>query len=113
MVTIDATNEKLGRIASKVAKLLIGKDKTDFVKNSIVGSKVKVINASKMNILEKKMKTKTHSRYSGYPGGLTKETLDKTVSKKGYGEILKLAVSGMLPKNRLRTKFLLNLEVTE
>lgn len=113
MVTIDATNEKLGRLSAKVAKLLIGKDKTDFVKNSIVGSKVKVINASKISIDDKKMKTKTRSRYSGYPGGLTKETLEKTSVKKGYSEIIRNSVSGMLPKNKLRTKFMLNLEVTE
>jgi large subunit ribosomal protein L13 len=113
MQTIDATNEKLGRLATKVAKLLLGKDQTDFVKNSIVGCKVKVINASKMSIEDKKMATKTHAMYSGYPGGLKHETLVQTVAKKGYGEILKKAVSGMLPKNKLRTKFLLKLEVTE
>ena len=113
MQTIDATNQKLGRLATQVAKLLIGKDQTDFVKNKVVGSKVKVINASKMSIATKKMKTETHARYSGYPGGLTKETLEKTAEKKGYAEVLRLAVSGMLPKNKLRTKFLLNLSITE
>lgn len=113
MHTIDATNEKLGRLAAKAAKLLIGKDKTDFVKNSIVGDKVKIVNASKLSVDEKKMKTKTRSRYSGYPGGLTKETLLRTTEKKGYSEIIRNAVSGMLPKNKLRTKFLLNLTITE
>ena len=113
METIDATNQKLGRIATVAAALLIGKDKTDFVKNKIVGSKVKIINASKLSIHEDKRKSKTYSRYSGYPGGLTKESLESTVDRKGYAEIIKKAVSGMLPKNRLRTKFLLNLEVTE
>ncbi len=113
MHTIDATNGKLGRIAAEAAKLLIGKDKTDFVKNAIVGSKVKIINASKISIDEKKLKTDTHARYSGYPGGLTKETFDKVVAKKGYGELIKKAVSGMLPKNKLRTKFLLNLTISE
>ncbi len=113
MHTIDATNGKLGRIAAQAAKLLIGKDKTDFVKNAIVGSKVKIVNASKLSITEKKVKTDTHARYSGYPGGLTKETFDKVIAKKGYGELLKRAISGMLPKNKLRTKFLLNLTITE
>ncbi len=113
MHTIDATNEKLGRIAAKAAKLLIGKDKTSFVKNAIVGDKVKIVNASKMSITEKKVKTDTHVRYSGYPGGLTKETFDKVIAKKGYGELLKKAISGMLPKNKLRTKFMLNLTITE
>lgn len=113
MVTIDATNEKLGRLATKIAKLLIGKDQTDFVKNAIVGSKVKVVNASKIAVDDKKLKTKTRSRYSGYPGGLTKETLEKTAEKKGYAEVIRNAVSGMLPKNKLRTRFMLNLEITE
>lgn len=113
MQTIDATNQKLGRVAAQAAKLLIGKDKTDFVKNAVIGSKVKVVNASKMSIEDKKLKTDTHVRYSGYPGGLTKETLDKVVVKKGYAELIRKAVSGMLPKNKLRTKFMLNLEVTE
>ncbi len=113
MHTIDATNGKLGRVAAEAAKLLLGKDKTDFVKNAIVGDKVKIINASKISITEKKVKTDTHVRYSGYPGGLTKETFDKVIAKKGYSELLRKAVSGMLPKNKLRTKFLLNLTITE
>jgi len=111
--TIDATNEKLGRVASKVARLLIGKDKTDFAKNKVVADKVVVTNASKISITEKKMKTETHSRYSGYPGGLTKEPLTRVSEKKGYAELIRHAVNGMLPKNKLRTKFMLNLEVTE
>ncbi len=111
--TIDATNEKLGRVASKAARLLLGKDKTDFAKNKVVGDKVKVTNASKISITEAKLKTRTHARYSGYPGGLTKEPLRRVAEKKGYAEIIRHAVNGMLPKNRLRTKFMLNLEVTE
>ncbi len=111
--TIDATNQKLGRVAAKAAKLLIGKDKTSFVKNAVVGEKVKVLNASKISITDKKLKTETHAKYSGYPGGLRKDPLDRVASKKGYSELIKHAVNGMLPKNKLRTKFMLNLEVTE
>lgn len=113
MQTIDATNEKLGRVASKAAALLIGKDKTNFVKNKVVGSKVKIVNASKLLINDKKRVQKTYAQYSGYPGGLKRPSLEMTVAKKGYKEILKHAISGMLPKNKLRTKFLLNLEITE
>lgn len=113
MKTIDATNTKLGRVASQAAKILIGKDSTGFVKNKIVGDKVKVINASKISITDSKMKTKTHARYSGYPGGLTKETFSHVAGRKGYAELVRHAVNGMLPKNKLRTKFMLNLEVTE
>lgn len=113
MHTIDATNEKLGRLAAKTARLLIGKDKTTFVKNEVVGDKVKIINASKVSISGTKLKSKTHSRYSGYPGGLTKEPLERVVEKKGYSEIIRHAVNGMLPKNKLRTRFMLNLEISE
>lgn len=111
--TIDATNEKIGRVASKAAALLIGKDKTGFVKNSVIGSKVTIINASKLSITEKKRTNKTYAQYSGYPGGLKKPTLAMTVAKKGYKEILEHAISGMLPKNKLRTKFMLNLKISE
>jgi large subunit ribosomal protein L13 len=110
---IDATGEKLGRVASKAAVLLMNKDSVDFARNKMPTSKVVIENASKMNITEKKMKESTHSRYSGYPGGLTKATREKVASKKGYREILKHAISGMLPKNKLRDKMLLNLKITD
>ncbi|MES2060139.1 MAG: 50S ribosomal protein L13 [Patescibacteria group bacterium] len=113
MQTIDATNEKIGRIASKAAALLIGKDKTSFVKNAVVGNKVTITNASKLLITDKKRVNKTYAQYSGYPGGLKKPSLQMTVDKKGYTEILRHAISGMLPKNKLRTKFMLNLEISE
>lgn len=113
MHTIDATNEKLGRVASKAAALLIGKDKTDFAKHKIVGEKVKITNASKLLITDKKRVQKTYAQYSGYPGGLKKPTLQMTVDKKGYKKILEHAISGMLPKNKLRTKFMLNLTISE
>ena len=113
MITLDATNEKLGRVASKAAALLIGKDKTNFVKNKVVGDKVKIVNASKLLISDKKRVNKTYAQYSGYPGGLKRPSLEMTVAKKGYREILKHAVSGMLPKNKLRAKFLLNIEINE
>lgn len=111
--TIDATNAKLGRVATEAAKLLIGKNTTSFARNKVAGSKVRIINASKISISDTKMKTRTHARYSGYPGGLTKETLGHVASRKGYAEVIRHAVSGMLPKNRLRTKFMFNLTVTE
>lgn len=113
MHTIDATNQKLGRVASHAAALLCGKASVSFARNKMPETKVEVTNASKISIDEKKLKTKTRSRYSGYPGGLTKETLEKTVAKKGYSEILRKAISGMLPKNKLRAKMLVNLKISE
>ncbi len=110
---IDATNQKLGRVASHAAHMLMNKDSVEFARNKMPVSKVTIDNASKISITEKKLKTETHSRYSGYPGGLTKATLDKVVAKKGYKELLKHAISGMLPKNKLRDKMLLNLTINE
>ena len=110
---IDAAGKKLGRVASEAAKLLLGKNLTSFVKNAHPAVTVKIINTSKVDISEKKLKNAYHARYSLYPGGLVKETLAKTIEKKGYGEIFKLAVKGMLPKNKLQTPMLKNLVVTE
>lgn len=111
--TIDATNKKIGRLATEVAQLLCGKDKTSFAKNLIPKTKVLVTNASKLSITENKLKGKEHEMYSGYPGGLKFRTTEKTIEKKGYAQVVKQAVSGMLPKNKLRAKMLLNLKVTE
>ncbi len=111
--TIDAAGKKLGRVASEAAKLLIGKNLTAFVRNAHPDVTVKVVNCSKADISEKKLKNAYHARYSLYPGGLVKEPLEKTIEKKGYGEIFKLAVKGMLPKNKLQTPMLKNLVVTE
>jgi large subunit ribosomal protein L13 len=111
--TIDATNQKLGRVASRAAALLMNKDSVDFARNKMPESKVVVENASKLSITEKKLLQSTHARYSGYPGGLTKEPLRKVIEKKGYREVLKHAISGMLPKNKLRAKMLLNLTIKE
>ncbi|HYC34312.1 MAG TPA: 50S ribosomal protein L13 [Candidatus Paceibacterota bacterium] len=110
---IDATGEKLGRVASKAATLLMGKDSVDFARNKVSENKVHIENASKISITEKKLAESVHARYSGYPGGLTKAALKQVVEKKGYAELLKHAVSGMLPKNKLRAKMLLNLKITE
>lgn len=110
---IDAAGKKLGRVASEAAKLLIGKNLTVFVRNAQPDVTVKVVNCSKADISEKKLREKTHARYSLYPGGLVKESLAKTIEKKGYGEIFKLAIKGMLPKNKLQTPMLKNLVVTE
>ena len=111
--TIDATGGKLGRVASEAAKFLIGKNLTTFVRNSHPDVSVKITNASKLDITEKKLQTDTHARYSLYPGGLVKEPLAKTVEKKGYSEIFRLAIKGMLPKNKLQTPMLKNLNITE
>lgn len=111
--TLNAENKKVGRIATEAAVLLMGKNTPEFKKNAIPNITVEITNASKADIIESKMGQKTYSRYSGYPGGLRQPTMRQVIEKKGYGEIFKEAVSGMLPKNKLRSKMMNNLIVTE
>lgn len=111
--TLDAENKKIGRIATQAAVYLMGKNLNDFKKNAVADVKVEIKNASKVSVNQTKFETKTYSRYSGYPGGLRQPTMEQVVAKKGYGEVIKEAVSGMLPKNKLRTRMLKNLIITE
>lgn len=111
--TLDAENKKIGRIASQAAVYLMGKNLADFKRNEVADVKVEIKNASKLSVQQTKFETKTYSRYSGYPGGLRQPTMEQVVAKKGYGEVLKEAVSGMLPKNKLRSRMLKNLIITE
>lgn len=111
--TIDAKNQKLGRLASQVALILMGKDKTDFAKNKLADVEVEVVNASLMNIDQKKLKNKTYQRYSGYPGGQKIILMSKMIEKGGYESVIKNAVKGMLPANKLRTKRLFKLKVID
>lgn len=104
MITIDAQGKTLGRVASAAAKILIGKDKTSFVKNLVMGEEVKIINASKVRVSGTKTKDKEYVRYSGYPGGQKIETYAMLTARRGEGEAIRRAVLGMLPKNRLQAK---------
>jgi large subunit ribosomal protein L13 len=111
--TIDGTNKALGRLASEVAALLNAKDSIFFVKNRVADVTVKVTNASKVKISGNKMKESVHKSYSGYPGGLKEMPLNYVVEKKGYSELLKHAVRGMLPKNKLQDIRMKNLIIEE
>ena len=111
--TIDAKGTRLGRLASEVAKLLNGKDSPSYTRNIEAQNSVHVINASALYIDPRKLASKSYSRFSGYPGGLKKEKMPKTIEKKGIEEIIKLAVYGMLPSNRLRGRLMKKLKVSE
>ena len=110
--TIDATNKKIGRVSSEVAKLLMGKNSTSYVRNVEPDVKVTVINAGKASITTKKKRTTLYRSYSGHPGVIEK-TMERIIEKKGVSEVIRLAVRGMLPSNKLRAKMLKNLIVTE
>lgn len=112
MKIIDAQNQKIGRVASEAAKSLMGKDTVTYKPNE-VGGKVHITNASKLAITEKKTKEKEYAKYSGFPGGLRFETLEKIIKNKGHEEVLRRAIKRMLPSNRLRDLRLKNLKVTD
>ncbi len=109
---IDATNKRLGRVATEAASVLLGKNTTHFAKNVVEPVTVKITNASALNISEKRAEEEFQS-YSGYPGGRRVETLGHLSKRRGYGEVVKRVVAGMIPKNKLHTPRMHNLEVTE
>lgn len=111
--TIDASGRSLGRVASEAAALLNAKDSIHFVKNRVADVTVKVINAAKVRVSGNKLKENVHKSYSGYPGGLKEMPLVYVVEKKGYTELIKHAVLGMLPKNKLQDVRIKNLVVEE
>lgn len=98
--TIDASDKVLGRLATEVATILMGKKKPMFVPYLDTGDFVVVINASKIKLTGKKMQNKTYTRHSGYPGGLKVETFDKMIVRKPVF-VIEHAVAGMLPGNKL------------
>lgn len=97
---VDATNEVLGRLSSKVAKILRGKNKTDFTPHVDCGDNVIVINADKVRLTGKKLTEKQYIRHTGYPGGQRIETPNQVLNKKPE-RLIEMAVKGMLPKSRL------------
>ena len=104
MITIDAENKALGRVAAAAAKVLLGKHKVTFAKNVVDQEGVTIINASKVWLSGTKAGSKTYLRYSGYAGGLKDETYDMLVARRGHEEVIRQAVLGMLPKNKLQAK---------
>ena len=111
--TIDAKGMKLGRLATQVAHLLMEKNSPHFTRNKKNGVKVSIINASKLSITEGRIAETTYVRYSGYPGALKKENLDSLRERRGIGEVIKRAVKGMIPNNKLRPDMLKGLSITE
>ncbi len=106
---IDASNKVLGRLASQIAILLQGKHKSNYQPHIDMGDYVIVKNVDKIKLTGKKMEQKKYYRHSGYLGNL-KEIPIKRLFEKRPQEILKMAVSKMLPKNRLRKKRLKRLK---
>lgn len=110
--TVDAKGRALGRVASEAASALLGKKSALYVKNFVLPVEVEIVNASKLVIAEKKMKQKEYTRYTGYPGGLRVQTLEMLKEKKGIEEVLRKAVDGMIPRNKLRKERMKRLSIT-
>lgn len=107
---IDAKDQVLGRMSTKMAKLLMGKDKVYYVPHLDCGDFVVLINAEKVKVTGKKKTQKLYQRHSGYPGGFKEITFEKQMAKDPE-KIIVHAVGGMLPKNKLRTPRLKRLKV--
>lgn len=109
MIEINAENQILGRLASRIALILRGKHSPSFQPHILSKEKVVVSNAEKIKFTGKKMEQKKYFHYSGYPGGLREKRM-KEVFEKNPNEVLRIAVLGMLPKNRLRKEMIKNLQ---
>lgn len=107
---VDAKDKILGRLAVEIAAKLIGKTKPYFVRNLDCGDFVVVINAKHVKVTGRKEKEKMYTRYSGYPGGLKSKALWQ-LREENPTEIIRRAVMGMLPKNKLRHKMIARLHV--
>jgi large subunit ribosomal protein L13 len=97
---VDADGATLGRLATQVAAILRGKHKTMFSPHLDTGDPVIVVNAAKVRVTGNKLQAKKYVRHSGYPGGLRSETLEQLLARRPE-EVVRRAVRGMLPRNRL------------
>jgi len=107
---VDATGQTLGRLATQIADALRGKRKPTYTPHIDTGDFVVVINAEKISVSGNKLADKLYHRHSGYPGGLKTRTLNDMLERRPE-EVIRLAVKGMLPRNRLGRKQLTKLKV--
>jgi large subunit ribosomal protein L13 len=107
---VDAEGQTLGRVATQIADALRGKRKPTYTPHVDVGDFVVVVNAEKIAVTGAKLQEKLYYRHSGYPGGLKQRTLGDMLARRPE-EVIRLAVRGMLPKNRLARKQLTKLKI--
>ena len=110
---VDAKGKSIGRIATEVASMLMGKTLTSFQKHIVADVSVTVENANQVAIPVSKLGQIRHKTYSGYPGGLKERTLAHVLEKKGYKEALVLAISRMIPRNRMHKDRMKRLVITD
>jgi large subunit ribosomal protein L13 len=107
---VDATDETLGRLATRIARVLEGKNKPGYAPHMDTGDHVIVLNAGKITVTSDKLTSKIYYRHSGYPAGFKEETLGHLLARRPE-EPLRRAVKGMLPHNRLGAQMLRKLKV--
>ena len=107
---VDATGQTLGRLATQIANALRGKRKPTYTPHIDTGDFVVVVNAEKISVSGNKLEDKLYRRHSGYPGGLKTRTLNDMLERRPE-EVIRIAVKGMLPRNRLARKQLTKLKV--
>ena len=110
MVVLDAENQILGRLATKAATILRGKDSPKYTPSYDMGRSVIIINAEKIKVTGRKETDKVYYRHSGFPGGIKSSTY-KELFEKNPSEVIRKAVWGMLPHNRLGRKLIVKLKV--
>lgn len=107
---VDAEGQTLGRLSTQIADVLRGKRKPTYTPHTDVGDFVVVVNAEKIVVTGNKRTQKRYWRHSGYPGGIRSRTLEEMLDRKPE-DVIRLAVKGMLPRNKLARKQLLKLKV--
>ena len=107
---LDAKDETLGRLSSKIASILMGKNKAQYTPHNDLGDYVVVVNAEKIKVTGNKNTQKRYYRHTGYPGGLKSSTFSEIIEKDPENIILK-AVKGMLPKNKLSNSMISKLKI--
>ena len=109
-LVVDATGQTLGRLATQIADALRGKRKPEYTPHVDTGDFVVVVNAEKISVTGNKRTEKRYWRHSGYPGGIRSRTLEEMLERRPE-EVIRLAVKGMMPRNRLARKQLTKLTV--
>ncbi len=107
---IDADGQTLGRLATRIATLLRGKHRVTFSTHIDTGDPVIVLNASKIKVTGRKLQAKQYVRHSGYPGGMRTESLERLLARRPE-EVIRRAVRGMVPQNRLGDQMMRKLHV--
>jgi large subunit ribosomal protein L13 len=107
---VDADGQTLGRLATRIATLLRGKHRVTFSTHIDTGDPVIVLNASKIKVTGRKLQAKQYVRHSGYPGGMRTESLERLLARRPE-EVIRRAVRGMVPQNRLGEQMMRKLHV--